>query len=325
MIHLILPFFLLITGVRSTLIPKTSKQRLIDNQAPYTAAATLFSVASISSLIPQRVYAGSADDIDVTPLNLKNFPQSSLSSRCFSTSIEDSTTLRSGITSPDVYYPSYFNGKWFSTSKAVSVLAPLGEDIFGLAAYKAAEKDIGTVLNYVSKFKPDLQQNSEFSIADRLYNVESIAQASMGENSVVDDKQNSQLTKLLHLTVAPNGSNGQSFDINLVPTDRLYSTPSMTSMKGDYFECMEQSTQEVLAVVPKEVELTSGRPPALRKDVETITLYKKVSDDLIIAKQRTATYLSSKDPRFKLALARDPRVKDVAVDVRLYDVTYKRI
>ena len=66
-------------------------------------------------------------------------------------------------------------------------------------------------------------------------------------------------------------------------------------------------------------------PPSLKKEIETITVYKKLDANTIRAQQRTATFLSPQDPRFSLAFARQPAVIDSAVDIRNYNVVYKRI
>jgi hypothetical protein len=67
------------------------------------------------------------------------------------------------------------------------------------------------------------------------------------------------------------------------------------------------------------------KSPPLKKDIETINVFHLVDDNTIRAYQRTATFLTSQDPRYELAFARDSRVKTIATDVRRYDIQYKRL
>mmetsp|Transcript_1304 Transcript_1304/g.2112 ORF Transcript_1304/g.2112 Transcript_1304/m.2112 type:complete len:393 (+) Transcript_1304:56-1234(+) len=65
--------------------------------------------------------------------------------------------------------------------------------------------------------------------------------------------------------------------------------------------------------------------PVLQKEIETITIYTPVDNNQVTAKQRTATYLSPLDPRYSLAVAREPAVAREAIDVRTYDLSMQRI
>jgi hypothetical protein len=115
--------------------------------------------------------------------------------------------------------------------------------------------------------------------------------------------------------VSPGASNGTVFDINLIVTDR-----EQAQRSEDTFEALERTAQ-VISVRTKALT----PPPDLRKEIETITSYKKVDENTIIATQRTATFLSALDPRYRLAFGRNPRVSNTAVDIRSYKVTYKKI
>ena len=77
--------------------------------------------------------------------------------------------------------------------------APLGEEVFGgKPVLQAAQKDLQSKLSYPVLFKclmPDQVAAMASTgitnkvISDRLYNVEQIALASMGPNSIIDDAQ----------------------------------------------------------------------------------------------------------------------------------------
>ena len=84
---------------------------------------------------------------------------------------------RNVLQAPDVYYPSYMAGQWNTTSAGTGFTAPLGEKSFGGAsAVRAAERDMNNTLIYPSLFSL-LPDDSGRVIADRLFNVKSIAVA----------------------------------------------------------------------------------------------------------------------------------------------------
>jgi hypothetical protein len=219
-----------------------------------------------------------------------------------------------------------FAGRWEASSVFDSVEAPLGEEVFGgLNVLKAAQKDLQSKLGYLVFFKTLKPEQlsavvstgiSNNVISDRLYNVEQIALASMGANSVIDDAQkDSDLARRLSLAVSPIASNGTVFDIELIVTDR-----DQAQRTPDTFEALERTAQVIT------VRANIAMPPApLRKEIETITSYTRMDANTIVAVQRTATFLSPIDPRYRLAAARDPRVSNTAVDIRKYIVTYKKL
>ena len=236
----------------------------------------------------------------------------------------DGQTYRPGYTADDVFYPKSFEGTWQTYSVLIRVEAPLGKEIFGgVRAKKNADEDMGRPLIYLSKFRPSLSREGS-TIADRLYNVEKIVGASMGgENVIVDDKQSEpDLARNLNLAVSPAGSNGGVFDIHLVTTDREFKQVTPT-----VFECFERTSQEIRPRASRSQDSqVDPLPPSavLRKDIETVTVYQEQKPGLIIARQRTATYLSADDSRYKNALALNPAVANTAIDIREYLVTYER-
>ena len=92
-----------------------------------------------------------------------------------------------------------FEGRWEACSVFDAVDAPLGEEVFGgKPVLTAAEKDLQSKLSYPVLFKTLMPEQipavasigiSNSVISDRLYNVEQIALASMGPNSIIDDAQ----------------------------------------------------------------------------------------------------------------------------------------
>ena len=84
-----------------------------------------------------------------------------------------------GLDAPDVYYPDFFEGTWRVTSKAIEVSAPCGAPLFGgkasLAAARA-ELEAAPVV-YEARW---IRDGRGRLIADRPYNIASIAAATMG-------------------------------------------------------------------------------------------------------------------------------------------------
>jgi hypothetical protein len=115
------------------------------------------------------------------------------------------TIYKPGIKISDVFYPTWFQGKWNVESVCTDVSAPLGIDAFGgQGAFSRAKKDVNTALKYDSIFKAF----GDTVVGDRLYNVEQIAIASMGENSVYDDSQRSMdLASRIRLVLSPPAAN----------------------------------------------------------------------------------------------------------------------
>lgn len=145
------------------------------------------------------------------------------------------------LQAPDVYYPSYMAGLWNTTSAGTGFTAPLGEKLFGGAsAVRAAERDMNNTLIYPSLFSLLPDDDSGRVIADRLFNVKSIAVASMGEGAVFDESQpDSNPARRLHLGIAPsknvgNKDVGNLFDIDLIAVSRQFrpsagNTPSLNT------------------------------------------------------------------------------------------------
>jgi len=251
-----------------------------------------------------------------------------LSERAYSA---DAGSYEPGVKSSDVFYPAEFLGKWNVTSTFTDCCAPLGVEVFGgQTAFDSVQKDVNSTLNYLAIFK---NGSNGTIIADRLYNVEHIAEASMGKNSILNDAQlDGDLAKRLRLTISPPTSKGAIFDIELLTTDRQsslqpsVSVPNPSDLSSSIttplrFEAMERTSQVIRVRAEKDDKPTLP----LRKNIETITLYLVVDKDTIRGVQRTATYLSPYDPRYGVAYSRNPAVAKTAVDIRRYEMLYKRV
>lgn len=79
------------------------------------------------------------------------------------------------------------------------------EVIGGKTVFQAAQKELNSELCYTSRFIAE----GDTIISDRLFNVEQIAVASMGNNSIfpLAQKPNTKLTEQLQLIVSPEKAN----------------------------------------------------------------------------------------------------------------------
>lgn len=233
---------------------------------------------------------------------------------------KDSLTYEPGLTEPDVYYPKSFLGEWTSNSTCIQISAPLGVAAFGgQRVYETALKDVNQSLIYKTRFVKSAS-DPDLVIADRLFNVESIAKVSIGTDSVIQQRSqpDSNLARRLHLVLSPTATNGDIYDVDLYPTDRAYRTDPSTAD----FEAYERTAQ----LISTRMEQLSANPPRpFRKDIETISIYKVLDENTLQATQRTATFLTKADVRYNKIFEINPRVVDHAIDVRLYHILYRRV
>jgi hypothetical protein len=227
----------------------------------------------------------------------------------------DTDQYRPGIQDDDVYYPEWLNGKWKSASKFVAFDYPLQKS-FGGQPKNATEKELGSVLEYICRFKPVSSTNVAHigsCISDRLYNVEQIALASIGPNSILEDSQESSNTaNSLRLLIRPPQVS-TLYDISLECTDR-----QIFSRNKNSFDVLERTTQTIIVQ-------TEFRGQRLVKDIETITCYQLLEPGKVFASQRTATFLTPNDPRYASAAAQDDRVSTSAIDIRKFEVLYAKV
>lgn len=227
----------------------------------------------------------------------------------------DALEYRPGLADNDVYYPAWFLGKWQGSSKFTEFVYPLGEEAHQGPSRNTTEKELNSVLEYPCKFKPDRYLSAkDFCIADRLYNVEQIALSSIGANSILDDLQTStNPANELRLLIRPPQVLNTVYDITLRTSDRAFAYVS-----NNVFDVMERTQQTIL--VQSEFQSKT-----LIKDIETVTSYKLVDANCIVAQQRTATFLTPQDSRYAKAAAKNPAVENTSIDVRKFTVKYSRL
>ena len=232
----------------------------------------------------------------------------------------DSLTMEPGLLEGDVYYPPWLEGTWRTASTCTSVFAPLGIEAFGgERVWKAAQADLNQTLVYTTRFVGADQTGT--IIADRLYNVESIARSAIGYDSILPSKQpDKNLARRLHVVMAPAASR-EIYDIDLYPTDRF-----SQAIDNGKFACFERTAQLISTRMEQLANEASGkmnRP--FRKDIETISIYRVDGEGRVLSQQRTATFLTKADARFASLLSTNPGIEDHAIDIRLYDIVYERV
>ena len=247
-----------------------------------------------------------------------------------------------GMESIDIFYPTWFYGTWNVASTTTSVEAPLGRSVFGSnATYQTALSEIGTTLRYESRFidvggsgsgssSDSSGENSMIPsaiIADRGYNVQSIATAALGRNSVVDIPfvSANKLTAILAPIGAPNPLRVDLFTVNR----------RQEYIDDTHFHCSEVVREIISSIGTKDGNAnsrtgsTASSPPTILKEVETTTLYtlnidpKNPNHVTIRGRQRSAKFLvPTQNDATSFRLYEMTRGKPV--DVRFYDVVYTK-
>lgn len=229
-----------------------------------------------------------------------------------------------GLEAPDVQYPLFLAGTWQVTSTTTDVLAPCGVAFFGgNTTYARALQERGTSLQYSSRFVPilDDQDSPSYCVADRAYNIQRLAQAALGANSVVhmDLATPDQFSGILAPPAAPS----------LLRVDMLTLRRRQEGVSETRFDCAEV-VREIVAPIDANGRVTTTTrrndnttPSTIRKEVETISIYTYWPDrGEVTCRQRSAAFLvpSQEDP---LALALWQATRGRPVDVRYYDLVYR--
>ena len=214
-----------------------------------------------------------------------------------------------GMEGSDIFYPSWFQGSWKVSSKTKDVQAPCGVALFGgNTTYQNAQKDVGNVLKYESRFVTD---SSGRVIADREYNVKSIARVAMGENSVVD--VSSATPNKFSCLIAPQGAP------SMISVDLLVLNRRQEDIGANNFDC-----SEVVREIATPVDKPKQQSPIL-KEIETTSLYTYFPDkDEVRCQQRSAAFLLPSNEN-EMALKMWQMSRGRAIDVRFYDVIYTRL
>jgi hypothetical protein len=231
----------------------------------------------------------------------------------------------------------------------VNVSAPCGVALFGgNTTYQKARNEIGTSLAYRARFVPSAaatsaptttSATSRNMVADREYNVVSIVQSAMGQNSMVNvDKATPN--EFACTLLSGGGSANNLFRVNMLTVQRKQEEDggdmaSSASSNIRTFACSEV-VQELIRPVAVASDASSAGsstaapppppPTSILKQIETISLYEydPTSDpSMIECVQRTASYVvpSQTDP-LQAQLYR--MTQGMPVDVRQYKVTYRR-
>ena len=98
--------------------------------------------------------------------------------------------------------------------------------------------------------------------------------------------------------------------------------PPPPASLGVSFDVLEAVRQVVTAERSAAMPMSTPTAPPLVKDIETTTLYTKISDDRIEALQRTASFLVASTNSDPLKAAAIQRMGGRAVDIRNYKVVY---
>jgi hypothetical protein len=301
-------------------------------------------IVSSLLLMKQPCWA-SFDDSKAATFNNNFIPSQQPDSVNLQTGLLESRVLENvysyppyGMESIDIFYPAWFYGTWNVASTTTSVEAPLGRSVFGTnATYQSALSEIGTTLRYESRFI-DLGGSSIGSkgdggaatspttiIADRGYNVQSIATAALGRNSVVDIPfvSANKLTAILAPIGAPNPLRVDLFTVNR----------RQEYIDDTHFHCSEVVREIVSSIGTKDGNANSRSTTAsastILKEVETTTLYtmntdpKNPNNISIRGRQRSAKFLvPTQNDATSFRLYEMTRGKPV--DVRFYDVVYTK-
>ena len=306
--------------------------------APVPRRAALAIGAAAASLRPQAACAAVEAATGASPASAMTLGTilESTSALPETTRAPASLVLRPeyGIESADVLYPEWALGRWAARSTLRSVLAPAGDELFspgrnGTEALRRARLEAGTALEYPVKW---IQPGGRV-VVDREYNVASISRATMGPEAVQDARADGpdHLTMVLRPAGAPSGS---LFSADLRVVGRR-TDPYPLAERPNFFACAETTRQTVTTVAGERAAPGPPRAPLI-KEIETICTYELDSRDsrVMRGQQRTASFLVpdagyTGDPSLaELAasrLARAPNGRIMAVDVRVYDVTYTRL
>ena len=151
-------------------------------------------------------------------------------------------------------------------------------------------------------------------IADREFNVKSIAKAALGENSVLDIPR--ATPNKLTCIVAPKGAP------SLVQVDLITLNRRQETLSYNRFDCSEV-VREIVSPLDKKTKSSAATSPIL-KEIETASIYTyNDARDEITCMQRSAAFIlpSQQSP---IAMKMWEASRGRPVDVRFYHVIYTR-
>jgi len=240
-----------------------------------------------------------------------NLPAGLLESRLSSNVLEPPPF---GMEGTDIFYPSWFAGYWKVSSETKDVQAPCGVGLFGgNSTFNNARQDIGNVLKYDCRF---LTMDSGGVIADREFNVKSIARVSMGENSVVDVSVSTP--NKFSCLLAPKGA-PSLLSVDLIVLNRRQEKDT----DSNKFYCSEV-VREIAKPVDESQQQRQQIRPSVLKEIETTSIYTyDPKNDEVRCTQRSAAFLIPSDQN-EMAMRMWQLSRGRATDVRFYDVIYTR-
>ena len=135
------------------------------------------------------------------------------------------------------------------------------------------------------------------------------------------------LAEEIRVSMSPNQIAGGIFDVSLTTTGRDHSPNAGTKSKVDKaaFVAVEKVQQKIARRMDELMSPNSALGKV--KEIETISLYRQESPTRISALQRTATFLSplEQSSRYRMLSEKEPRVKNEAVDIRIYELVYEKL
>lgn len=218
-------------------------------------------------------------------------------------------------------------------------------DAFG--GYFCNELSLWQTINSTLVYKARFVKHGSSVVSDRAYNVQSIAEASMGSGSVLYRTDVEESPHVMEMSIRPNLAAGEIFSVKLHVIARqqetipfpgvlgrrarsdgsdihLFDSEDWNGAKavdGDYRNNNKKIallTSETVRqkVVPKSDDL---RVAPQIKEVETTTVFEvnDGEDGLISSWQRTCTYVPKSDLKYI-------DTKGRPVDVRWYELQYAR-
>ena len=169
------------------------------------------------------------------------------------------------------------------------------------------------MLKYDCRF---LTVDSGRVIADREYNVRSIAKVSMGENSVVDVSV--ATPNKFSCLLAPKGA-PSLLSVDLIVLNRRQEKDE----DPNTFYCSEV-VREIAKPVDESQQQRQQKRPSVLKEIETTSVYTyDPKRDEVRGTQRSAAFLLPSDQN-EMAMRMWQLSRGRAIDVRFYDVVYTR-
>ena len=178
------------------------------------------------------------------------------------------------LTSSDLIYPDFLQGLWDVRSRTRSIDAPCGVALFGGEGLlkKATEEIDNSELDLVFSCRFVRGEGGKL-VADRAYNIKTIASASMGSVSVLDLSASPNEVKC---TLQPSNAGGVLFKVDILALGR----------KQQYDEASGVYVFDEVGRNVVETVVGGERKSVGLKEVETISTYKLVGEGKVEGRQK---------------------------------------